>query len=655
MSGFEYETPGNTVPSRDEFTDQDVLLGADENETPVIFTKKALAASIVPRTTYERLQTGDTILGYRDGKAALFTYKALIDAKPAGLAFTSVTATNGGGKATMAGHITDLQGSEIWYRVKVDDANYGDWEGPFASPYTFSKEVVPLTVGKRTMTVQAKSAFTVEPYPAYSKEVNVTDAGNADVSVDSMVASGGEEKATITAKIVDASGDQVYWRGKHDLAGYTAWQGPYPSPHNLSWAPTGMPGGTRVITIQAKSYDQPPYAEDSRTVTITEAPLLPGEFKLVDKNATHDRLTVFNKTIRYNIADYGAIKLIGKNPEGNWVFDAVRFLAPGAGWIKIPANIDSGQTPGPGYKWRVTMTGATAEEYPFSVSTVDTPAPPPDMTGYTLLKDWNFGTGGNVTNTAQLNADFNWGMHFGDQDPNHPKANPSEWQNYTATGSSNYVFNADSLSFKPINLVAPAAPGKNDITSGMIRTIEKFAPTATKSVYFESMISLPKGKGFWPAFWLIPRDGAGGTIAKGKSEIDIFEVPMSETETSADFEVTTLHNNIHSYAKYGYFSAHTQKAATIEGISPHISNKFMRFGLEATYTNLKFYVDNKLVRSIPFDWPDTGKGWGTAVEPSVVLGLAIGGSWPGPADRPSDYTGTAGEMKVDYLKVFTKG
>ena len=49
------------------------------------------------------------------------------------------------------------------------------------------------------------------------------------------------------------------------------------------------------------------------------------------------------------------------------------------------------------------------------------------------------------------------------------------------------------------------------------------------------------------------------------------------------------------------------------------------------------------------------EGWGAAVDPAVIIGLAIGGSWPGPADRVSDYTGTSGEMQIDYLKVYSKG
>ena len=58
-----------------------------------------------------------------------------------------------------------------------------------------------------------------------------------------------------------------------------------------------------------------------------------------------------------------------------------------------------------------------------------------------------------------------------------------------------------------------------DYTSSRLRTIEK---GDWKYGRFEMRARMPQGRGLWPAFWMLPTDGAYGDWA-ASGEIDILE------------------------------------------------------------------------------------------------------------------------------------
>ena len=659
----EYTIEGVPVVDVDAFTEADYLLGADEGQNPAIFSKNAVTTSIYNYFLEQqkdaphigKMQDGDLVMGLRAGQPVIYTYEAIIGAKPTGIGYSAVSLTDKGASVLVKATLTDREGNQMQWRIKYVGGQFNEWSDPSPSGViTLDHLISPVPVGAQTIEIEAKDAFITTPV-VYRANVNVTTAGNGDVTL-TMTAADGEEVSAVTATITDASGDPVYWRGKHDLGGFTDWQGPFTSPHSLTWTPA-VPGGTRVITLQAKSQDAAPYPEESRTVTITETPLLPGQFKLIDGNAAHDRNVEFVKTIRFNAsADVTQVKLIARKHTGEWIYNGAWFVKQGEHTIGIPVTLPytvgaTDPQDGTAYFWKVVMEGSSIE-YEFPISTVAPSNIQPSVASYgTPDHGWNFGTGGNVTNEAQLTNSFEWGMFHGVNDPHHTKNNETEWQNFTAFSSSNYRFDSDSLALIPINAVAPNAPVKDDITSGSIRSIATIDFAANKSFYIEAMIDLPRGKGFWPAFWLYSTPGN-----RGNSEIDIFEFVGSVDELNDNREFTDLHTNLHQHGAVAPRMNHVQYGSTVPGMDPSPSNGFNKYALEVDgpEKRLRYYYNDRMIRNSSYDPNITGgKGWTPAGPAEVIINLAIGGSWPGPADNAADYD-TLGEMRVDYLNIYSK-
>jgi beta-glucanase (GH16 family) len=155
---------------------------------------------------------------------------------------------------------------------------------------------------------------------------------------------------------------------------------------------------------------------------------------------------------------------------------------------------------------------------------------------------------------------------------------------------------------------------------------------------FEARIKMPKGKGMWPAFWMMPTAEAYG-IWPLSGEIDIAEVIGQEP----NIVYGTLHygdkwpNNVHSGDKY---------------ILPNgdFSDDFHVFAIEWQEGEIRWYVDGHLY--------DTQTQWRTASAPFpapfnqqfyFVLNVAVGGAWPGP---PNAATVFPQKMEVDYVRVY---
>jgi len=60
--------------------------------------------------------------------------------------------------------------------------------------------------------------------------------------------------------------------------------------------------------------------------------------------------------------------------------------------------------------------------------------------GYTTVLNHNFGTSGTIKNVSDLQNNYDWGLLWGDANPNNPWANAAEWQKYTTLSSNNYAF-----------------------------------------------------------------------------------------------------------------------------------------------------------------------------------------------------------------------
>ena len=156
--------------------------------------------------------------------------------------------------------------------------------------------------------------------------------------------------------------------------------------------------------------------------------------------------------------------------------------------------------------------------------------------------------------------------------------------------------------------------------------------------YFEAAIWLPKGKGTWPAFWMMPDDQSKGWPACG--EIDI----MEEVGVDADITSSSIHCESYNHVK------NTQKTASrkIAGAE----DEYHVYALEWTEDYIKTYVDGVLLLEFRNDKAGRENTWPFNKKFYLTLNLAWGGDWGGYAGV--DESALPCTMKVDYVRVYKK-
>ena len=156
--------------------------------------------------------------------------------------------------------------------------------------------------------------------------------------------------------------------------------------------------------------------------------------------------------------------------------------------------------------------------------------------------------------------------------------------------------------------------------------------------YMEAAIWLPKGKGTWPAFWMMPDDFSRGW--PGCGEIDI----MEEVGYHANYTSSSIH-----CMKY-YHSIGTQK--THEQYTAGAEDGYHVYAVEWTPDALVFYVDGKRHFTFNNDKAGNDDTWPFNKNFYLILNLAWGGDWGG--SQGVDETALPCTMKVDYVRVFKK-
>lgn len=155
--------------------------------------------------------------------------------------------------------------------------------------------------------------------------------------------------------------------------------------------------------------------------------------------------------------------------------------------------------------------------------------------------------------------------------------------------------------------------------------------------YIEARLRLPKGRGTWPAFWMMP--AAGGTWPDC-GEIDIME------EVGADPNQTS--SSIHCKS-YNHVMG-TQKTAS--RYTAGAEDEFHVYALEWTEDYLKTYVDGQLLFSFYNDKTGNTATWPFNKPFFVILNLAWGGDWGG--YKGVDESALPCTYSIDYVRVFQK-
>jgi beta-glucanase (GH16 family) len=157
-------------------------------------------------------------------------------------------------------------------------------------------------------------------------------------------------------------------------------------------------------------------------------------------------------------------------------------------------------------------------------------------------------------------------------------------------------------------------------TSGLLTTYQSFRHLYG---YFEINAKMPNGKGFWPAFWLLP-----DTMMENPPEIDIFEVLGDRP------------NRLYQTVHWNDDTHHRSKQFVTKG--PDLSADFHRYGVLWNEAVIAYYFDGQKTATMPTP-NDMHKPM------YLLVNLAVGGNWPGSPDSSTVFPGV---LIVDYIRVY---
>ncbi|GLX70186.1 hemoblobin-interacting domain-containing protein [Paenibacillus glycanilyticus] len=272
-----------------------------------------------------------------------------------------------------------------------------------------------------------------------------------------------------------------------------------------------------------------------------------------------------------------------------------------------------------------------------SGGTTPTPTPTPTPDQWDLVWSDEFdGTGDNL-DTNGVNLD-KWSYQLGTGS----QYGLTKWGN-----NEQQSYEADNVKVEDGKLVITAKKeaNGNDVpyTSGRIFTQNTFTKAYGK---FEAKLKLPKGQGFWPAFWMMPATSEYGTWASS-GELDIMEaVGRLPGEVSGTIHYgKTAPGNRYTGNKYNFpsgtdFSGEHVYAVEwepgeirwlVDGVVYQTQNNWNSWGIDQPA---------KYAYPAPFDKPFY-----------MILNLAVGGNFDG-GNMPLDNNDR--KMEVDYVRVYDK-
>lgn len=226
---------------------------------------------------------------------------------------------------------------------------------------------------------------------------------------------------------------------------------------------------------------------------------------------------------------------------------------------------------------------------------------------------------GTAVNTAD------WNYEVGDGCPGVCGWGNNELEWYTA---------GDNASVQDGSLIIEARKetrGTKNYTSSRMTTKTK---RPIKFGRIDIRAKLPKGRGIWPALWMMPQDDKfGGWPRSG--EIDIMEFLGHET------------NKVYATVHYGPGPGSTNISRSTIGATP-FSDAFHVYSLIWETDRLRFLVDD--VQFSEIKKADLGANTYPFNESFFfIFNVAVGGNWPGNPDATTYFPQW---LIVDYVRVF---
>jgi hypothetical protein len=267
------------------------------------------------------------------------------------------------------------------------------------------------------------------------------------------------------------------------------------------------------------------------------------------------------------------------------------------------------------YKRLPVLSGSGIQRIEFPIIE-DADIEPPSFLkeGYKLVFDDEFD--GDTLDTSKWGYNYSWGHSH----------NHAAW-----CVPENVIVKDGILTLKGENVQHPDAIGKQgtfnnkkyDIvyTSGAVNTHHKYNFTYG---YFEARLKMPKGKGMWPAWWML-KDG-------WPPEIDMLEILCSNPQK--------IHVNYHYGPSWNQEKSHEQ----VLDLGFDSSEDFHTYGFEWTPTYMKYYVDGVQIGHTFTDKSAISQATGMY----MILNLAIDG-WDGTPDSTTEWPAL---YQCDYVRVW---
>ncbi len=152
----------------------------------------------------------------------------------------------------------------------------------------------------------------------------------------------------------------------------------------------------------------------------------------------------------------------------------------------------------------------------------------------------------------------------------------------------------------------------------------------------EARLKVPRGKGLWPAFWILGSN-FNGSNWPDCGEIDIMEYIGKEP----DLIMGTLHGPGYSGA-LGYTKWNRQ--------TYNIADDFHTYAIEWEPNGIRWYYDGAHYHTVtPTDIGD--REWVFDHPFFIILNLAVGGQLPGPVGLDTEFPT---QYYVDYVRVYQR-
>lgn len=199
---------------------------------------------------------------------------------------------------------------------------------------------------------------------------------------------------------------------------------------------------------------------------------------------------------------------------------------------------------------------------------------------------------------------------------------------FAGTGSKSLNLNPFRLAGGKLDIVAqpldkaiqPVAWDRT-YSSGLLTTKASFSQ---QYGLFEIRAKVPAGKGLWPAFWLLPANGAW------PPELDVLEI-LGDNPAK-------VYMSWHSNAD----GKHSSETKTID--IPDASAGFHTYSVEWTKDTINWFFDDIEVASAPTP-PDLHQPM------YMLVNMAVGGGWPG---APNASTKFPASYSIDWVRAYAR-